>query len=202
MLLNIEVSDSRLRSIHVNGLDEEMLSLIRRNFRRQSLKCHPDKDPSPGAREIFEALKAATDTLIDPKACKEYVALLLSKDQSVQTAKEREVKIMRNQSELSRREAEAAQFRAAEQCKRLREDYGLADQEESAASIRGKQLELLRRSLQGSWEALEEEMLRDWDVREGDLERKEREVEAFFASLRGSTELGSVDQKRQLRETQ
>uniref|UniRef100_A0A8C3MV41 Uncharacterized protein n=1 Tax=Geospiza parvula TaxID=87175 RepID=A0A8C3MV41_GEOPR len=40
---------------------------IRRAYRRQALRCHPDKDRSPGAEQRFKEVAEAYDVLSDPK---------------------------------------------------------------------------------------------------------------------------------------
>ena len=40
-------------------------SVAGKAFRRLSLKCHPDKNPSPEARDEFEALQQAYDQVVN-----------------------------------------------------------------------------------------------------------------------------------------
>lgn len=48
------------------------LSAIKSSYRRLSLKCHPDKNPSPEATEQFKALATAYSVLSDPEARHKY----------------------------------------------------------------------------------------------------------------------------------
>ncbi|XP_050164796.1 LOW QUALITY PROTEIN: dnaJ homolog subfamily B member 1-like [Myiozetetes cayanensis] len=49
------------------GLSWGVPADIRRAYRRQALRCHPDKDRSPGAEQRFKEVAEAYDVLSDPK---------------------------------------------------------------------------------------------------------------------------------------
>lgn len=52
---------------------------IQKAFRRQAIKCHPDKNPSATAAAQFHALTVAVGLLSDPKERKEYDAVRAQK---------------------------------------------------------------------------------------------------------------------------
>lgn len=47
-------------------------ALVKRAYRAQAKRWHPDRDPSPGAATVFLAVQDAYETLIDPDKRRDY----------------------------------------------------------------------------------------------------------------------------------
>lgn len=118
--------------------------LIRKAYRKRALELHPDKNPdNPKAEELFLAVKAASDTLLDKNLRAVLDAKLLARDAATARNNAMDSRRARLRSELEAREKAAADLakRADKGAKdlsarieRLRQE-GRARQEEFQSEI-------------------------------------------------------------------
>jgi curved DNA-binding protein CbpA len=152
---------------------------LQRRFRRRSLLVHPDKDPSPEAREAFEKLKLAAETLTDAKKRSDYLRSL-----SFQNSGGADV----SEAVLRAHEEAQATVRAATDALHAREQAYVA----KLAAIRSA--ETRRRNAaasmisdlvtsSSSYRDLEDQVVEEWDVDAAMVKRKAREVAQLLASL-------------------
>ncbi|KAL0639638.1 hypothetical protein Q9L58_001203 [Maublancomyces gigas] len=92
-------------------LTETSPTLLRKAFRKQSLKWHPDKNPDPSAAETFHLLSIAYDVLSDPGTRAAY-----DNARNARLAKKRrheafDLNRRRMQEDLERREGQAKRTR-------------------------------------------------------------------------------------------
>ena len=157
------------------GITDEKLPIdvtaVRKKYRKMSVLFHPDKDPS--ARDIFEHIKLALDTLTDESRRKDYDDARL--DLLKKTKWETEVHQNVHQAglDVSRREAEAI-ARRQQQAAAERVRAHVVD------SIHSELMSAVRRC---PVRAAEEEMLDDWDVDVDLLAAKETQVQMLLDAL-------------------
>jgi len=117
---------------------------IRKAYRRRALELHPDKNPdNPKAEELFLAVKAASDTLLDKNLRAVLDAKLLARDAATARNNAMDSRRARLRSELEAREKAAADLakradigakELSERIERLRQE-GRARQEEFQADM-------------------------------------------------------------------
>jgi hypothetical protein len=164
-------------------LDPPTTAIVKKAFRRLSLKFHPDKDPSPEAREAFEHVKEAADTLTNSERCRIYVG---SFNKAVEEKAEVHAHADRTEHYAAdlRRRQEA--YRQAEAERRENENELFRTRGEGGAGSRLAQAEAvaaLRRSMMSSWRQIEADMVADWEVGEDELAAKERELAKMLHAL-------------------
>lgn len=169
------------------GIDAVALT---RAYRRFSLHFHPDKDPSPEAREAFEYIKAALDTLVDETKRAEYDAHCRSEtscgsgsggadaDQQWRQQQQRQAEDEADFAGHILRQREAGHAAAAAA-------RALAAEERGAATRRMQ--EELTSSLDTPFRMMESQVIKDWDVDEGLLAMKLAEVERLMGDLAEAT---------------
>lgn len=148
---------------------------IRRSYRRFSLLFHPDKDPSPEARDAFEVIKRAVDTLTDPVKRAEYDAEA-RKTEQVGKAEDATRDAMRRAHHAAEvlRQRESYTAAQAELARRHAEE-----REEAARRMRDE----LTHSLATPFRQMEAELVLDWDINEDLLEQKEGEIKTLLEQL-------------------
>ncbi|KAG8343311.1 DnaJ domain [Trypanosoma vivax] len=174
------------------------LAAVQRSYRRFALLFHPDKDPSPEAREAFLRIKLAAETLADPERRREYNERLQQEERahqqwprqcgtsrSTHSQKEREMEEEAAVADmiLKQKEAEALSRAAA-----ARKDE--AEREAAAKQM----LHELTNALTTPFKQMETILVHEWDIDEELLEMKTREVQALLHKLNAFTK--SVSRKR------
>ncbi|XP_042240649.1 dnaJ homolog subfamily C member 17-like [Homarus americanus] len=85
---------------------------IRKSYRKEALKCHPDKNPdNPDAAEEFDRLKKILEILLDPGTRRAYDKVLKSRKAAAVRAREVDAKTQRLRSDLEERERRAQRSR-------------------------------------------------------------------------------------------
>uniref|UniRef100_A0A7S1M484 J domain-containing protein n=1 Tax=Neobodo designis TaxID=312471 RepID=A0A7S1M484_NEODS len=167
-------------------LDPPTAAHVKKAFRRLSLKFHPDKDPSPEAREAFERVKEAADTLTNADRCRTYAATFRKAAAEQAQANAHADRTERYAADLRRRQEEHRQAAA----ERRREEAELRrTRGEGGAGSRLAQAEAvaaLRRSMMSSWRQIEADMVADWEVGPDELAVKERDVARMLEALQKS----------------
>ena len=155
------------------GVEDELAPIdaqaLQKKYRRLSVVFHPDKDASAEARNVFERVKLALDTLTNEQLRAQYdesrrvaTSTAASKDSAARAA-----------TDVARRETEQAELR-----RRQREDAAEKD-----AAAQAMHQELMGRLKRCPLRAAEEEMLEDWDVDEELLASKQQQVERVLQEL-------------------
>jgi outer membrane translocation and assembly module TamA len=167
-------------------LDPPTAALVKKSFRRLSLKFHPDKDPSPDARAAFERLKEAADTITNAERCRGYVATFAkaaAKRESVQHHVDKTEHFRANlrRREEEERQKDALKREAEEETRRTRGEGGVGSRLAQAEAVAA-----LRRLMMSSWRQIEVDMVGDWEVGPEELAAKERDVLRMIASLEQS----------------
>lgn len=169
-------ASSSSSSVRPDGtLDEGEL---RRHFRRFSLLFHPDKDSSPEASAAFEYVSVALATLLDPALRQAYDEKCDPKGHSLEESS----KPSGSSSGSNTAAAMAAEAVAAEallnerdaQQRAAREAKSRAAAEKEASARR--MVEELTHSADTSFRAMEQSLLREWNIDEELLRQKEEEV--------------------------
>ncbi|CCW63674.1 unnamed protein product [Phytomonas sp. EM1] len=156
---------------------------LQRAYRRYSLLFHPDKDPSPAAREAFERVKIALETLIDEEKRRSYDASLRGESEGAGDNAE-ELRRKRQAEE----DAQWAAFilRQKEYQKEASEDAKRRDIAEREEAMRRIQEELTS-SLETPFKQMEREVVNDWDVDAELLQMKLQEIEKLMQEIRSQT---------------
>ena len=160
----------------VLGIDDESAPIdanaLQKKYRRLSVVFHPDKDPSVEARNVFERVKLALDTITNEKLRADY-------DESRRIASSTAVSkglAARAATDVMRRETEQAELR-----RRQREEAASKD-----AAAQAMHQELMGRLKRCPLRTAEEEMLADWEVDEELLDSKRLLVERLLRELEQS----------------
>lgn len=157
------------------GITDENLSIdvttIRKKYRKMSVLFHPDKDPS--ARDIFEHIKLALDTLTDESKRHEYDDARLDLLRKKKWETDIHQNVHQAALDVTRREAEASTRRQQQQQAELARSH-------AADTIHSELMSAVRKC---PVRAAEEEMLQDWDVDMELLNSKEAQVQILLDSL-------------------
>jgi len=142
-------------------------SLLRKSYRKASLKWHPDKNPSPEAAELFHLLSIAYDVLSDPATRAAY-----DNARNARLARKRkneafDVNRKRMQEELESRERGAKRARADGEDAEERFRQQLEKLRAEGAELRRKREEAMRAAA-----AEEEEEKEDEPMINGDREKE------------------------------
>jgi hypothetical protein len=167
--------------IAAGHLDAAGAAQVKRTYRRLSLRFHPDKDPTPAAREAFERLKLAADTLTNADACREYVQTFRKAAAEQAVSANRFSDAERHASELRRRQ-ELYRFEQDQQ--RAAEEKLWATRGEGGDGSRVTQAEDVAAmwwSMMSSLRQIELDMVADWEVGAEELAAKERDVKRMLA---------------------
>eukprot|EP00796_Vickermania_ingenoplastis_P010575 gene10575-7345_t len=158
---------------------------LRRRYRRYSLSFHPDKDPSAAARNAFETVNRALETLLDPALRQQYDALLRSSSSGGDGGPGGNSSCAAD--EATRRAAEGARFaedllRARAEEQRAAREATLRAAEEKAKAARQLAHELTH-SADTPFREMERELVREWNIDEALLRQKETEVRSLLRQL-------------------
>lgn len=140
-------------------------SVAGKAFRRLSLKCHPDKNPSPEARDEFEALQQAYDQVVNEDKSEALKARLFGPDvTSLRTA----------DMEAAMQEQVAAAAQLASELRRREQEAAEANRR---TEHEGKHLQDgLRKLFYDSATAIEDEMIQQWEVDQWGLVQDKEEA--------------------------
>ncbi|KEG08615.1 DnaJ chaperone protein [Trypanosoma grayi] len=159
------------------------LDSVQRAYRRFALLFHPDKDPSPAAREAFERVKLAAETLTDPLKRREY-------DEDLQQAQRRLHSDTTTAVQQQKREEMEEEARVADMILRQKEAETAAkaaatrkEEAEKEAAAR-QMLHELTESLTTPFKQMEAVLVHEWDIDEELLQMKKKEVESLLQMLR------------------
>lgn len=134
-------------------------STLRKAFRKQSLKWHPDKNPDPAAAEKFHLLSIAYDVLSDPGTRAAYDAARNARLAKKRRSEAFDLNRRRMQEDLERREGNAKRAKTdgedAEEAYRRQ----LAKLQEEGARLRRKREEALRTAAQEAESSGEEQQV-------------------------------------------
>ena len=144
-------------------------SLLRKSYRKASLKWHPDKNPSPEAAEVFHLLSIAYDVLSDPATRTAY-----DNARNARLARKRrneafDVNRKRMQEELESRERGAKKARANGEDAEERFRQQLEKLRAEGAELRRKREEAVRAAASEE----EEEKKEDEAMVDGDRENED-----------------------------
>ncbi|KAF8252325.1 DnaJ-domain-containing protein [Wilcoxina mikolae CBS 423.85] len=138
-------------------------STLRKAFRKQSLRWHPDKNPSPEAAGKFHLLTIAYDVISDPAARNAYdnarAARLAKKRRSEAFNMHRR----QMQEDLENRESKAKRTKVETEDEEERFRAQLAKLQEEGAKLRHKREEALRTAAKEQEE--QQEVPRDRDIK-------------------------------------
>ncbi|CCW69330.1 unnamed protein product [Phytomonas sp. Hart1] len=159
---------------------------LQRAYRRYSLLFHPDKDPSPEAREAFERVKIALDTLIDSEKRSAY-------DASLRKAEEPTAGGANSVEELHRKRQAEKDAKWAEFILKQKENQRAASEDAKRRDIVEREETMQRihaeltSSLETPFKQMEREVVSDWDVDAELLQMKLQDVEKLLQEIRLQT---------------
>lgn len=157
---------------------------VHRAYRRFALLFHPDKDPSPTAREAFERVKLAVETLTDPQRRRDYDEELLQRSQRHSGVGALSAQQRRQQEEMEE-EARVADMilRQKEAATAAKAAATLEEEREKEAAAK-RMLHELTHGLTTPFKRMEAELVHEWDIDVDLLEMKEKEVQSLLRKLR------------------
>ncbi|KAI5847145.1 hypothetical protein DFP73DRAFT_622551 [Morchella snyderi] len=146
-------------------------SALRKAFRKQSLKWHPDKNPDPAAAETFHLLTIAYDVLADPGTRAAYDAARTARLARKRRAEAFDVGRRRMKEDLESRERGAKRVREEVDDAEAAFERVLAKLREEGAELRRRREEALRAAAREAEEEEEEEEAGGGPTRFTELDR-------------------------------
>ena len=125
-------------------VDDISESALRKAFRKQSIKWHPDKNPDPAAAEKFHMLTVAYDVLSDPATKAAYDNARTARLAKKRRAEAFDMQRRKMQEDLESREGTAKKQKTEQENEEARFQAQLAKLQEEGARLRQKREEALR----------------------------------------------------------
>jgi len=148
------------------GVNQDVVSdtSLRKAFRKQSIKWHPDKNPSPEAAEKFHLLTVAYDVIADPATRAAYDNARAARLAKKRRSEAFDMQRRRMQEDLEGREGKAKRFRSDADDEEERFRAQLAKLQEEGATLRRKREEALRTAAKEAGEQ-QQDVPKDGDIK-------------------------------------
>ncbi|ORC87219.1 DnaJ chaperone protein [Trypanosoma theileri] len=161
------------------------LDAVQRAYRRFALLFHPDKDPTPAAREAFDRIKLAAETLADPQKRRDYDEELLhashrqDRQEGIGSARQRQ-----QQEEMEEEARMADMILRQKEAESAAKAAATREEEEEKEAAAKQMLHELTNVLTTPFKRMESALVYEWDIDEDLLQMKEKEVDALMRKLR------------------